>query len=387
MAQSCEIDLFTLADNTADLSHKFELERYCHSVTVATLSKPLAGLRAIPAVLRGLPLTLPYFYSADLAVKIREALSRRSYDLIFVYSSSMAQYVANQDGLPILVDLVDVDSDKWLQYAMRTTFPQSMVFRREANSLRRYEREIGERACCVIVTTEREAGLLYTITSSSKVRVIPNGVDTDYFSPVVTQRDCAQPTLIFTGSMDYFPNVDGVEFFARRVLPSVRRAVPNTQLLIVGSRPTRSVRRLASLPGVQVTGFVADIRPYLSRSHVFVAPLFIASGTQNKILEAMAVGLPVITTPRGIQGLPTAVRELVQVAESSQEWVAQTCKVLRDRSLAQFLGTVGRQKVIDECSWEKHLCGLLDLIKMYMEVKEAAANSESLSWMPTQPAS
>ena len=134
--------------------------------------------------------------------------------------------------------------------------------------------------------------------------------------------------------MDYFPNVDAVEFFVRRVLPSIRRAVPNTQFLIVGSRPTRSVRRLATLPGVQVTGSVPDVRPYLVRSHVFVAPLLIASGTQNKILEAMAMGLPVIATPRAIHGLPAILHDPVQVAESTQEWVAKTCHILRDHSRA-----------------------------------------------------
>jgi sugar transferase (PEP-CTERM/EpsH1 system associated) len=363
MGKSCEVDLFTLADRKEDLSYKSDLEAYCRTVTVAKLSKPLAGLRAVPSVLRGDPLTLPYFYSADLALKVRQALCRRSYDLIFIYSSSMAQYVDPEDRIPILIDLVDVDSDKWLQYSMRSAFPRSVVFWREAECLRRYERKISEKASCVLVTTEREARVLREITNSVNVRVMPNGVDTNYFAPAVTEPQAAQPTLIFTGSMDYFPNVDGVEFFASRILPSIRKAVPNAQFLIVGSRPSRSVRRLAKLPGVQVTGSVPDVRPYLARSHVFVAPLLIASGTQNKILEAMAMALPVIATPRAIQGLPAALRDPVQVAESTQAWVAKTCHVLRDRSFAQLLGTASRQKVVDECSWDTHLNGLMDLIQ------------------------
>jgi sugar transferase (PEP-CTERM/EpsH1 system associated) len=387
MAKSCEVDLFTLADRTADLTYKSSLEEFCRTVTVAKLCKPIAGVRAISSVLRGLPLTLPYFHSSDLAREVRQALSRRSYDRIFIYSSSMAQYVDGQQEVPVVIDLVDVDSDKWLQYSMRTAFPKSVVFQREARCLRRYEQKISDKASCVLVTTEREARVLRQITSKANVQVVPNGVDTNYFAPQKMQPQPAPPTLVFTGSMDYFPNVDGVEFFARRILPSIRKVVPNAQFLIVGSRPNQSVRRLDKLPGVQVTGWVPDVRPYLVRSHVFVAPLHIASGTQNKILEAMAMGLPVIGTPRAIQGLPATLREPVQVAVSTHAWVAKTLAVLRDRDLAQFLGAAGRQRVVDECSWDKHLATLMDVIHNPERREESAANRGSMLWLSRQPAS
>jgi sugar transferase (PEP-CTERM/EpsH1 system associated) len=387
MAKSCEVDLFTLADHKEDLRYKSDLEAYCRTVTVAKLSKPLAGLRAISSVLRGDPLTLPYFYSTDLALQIRQALSRRSYDRIFIYSSSMAQYVDWQGQVPVVIDLVDVDSDKWLQYSMRTAFPKSVVFQREAHCLRRYEQKISEKASCVLVTTEREARVLRQITSKANVKVVPNGVDANYFAPETIQPQLAHPTVIFTGSMDYLPNVEGVEFFAHRILPSIRKDLPNAQFLIVGSRPNQSVRRLAKLPGVQVTGSVPDVRPYLVRSHVFVAPLHIASGTQNKILEAMAIGLPVIATPRAIQGLPATMREPVQVAESTQAWIAKTLAVLRDQPLAQLLGAAGRQKVVDECSWDKHLDTLMDVMQNPERREESDANRSSVLWLSGQPAS
>jgi polysaccharide biosynthesis protein PslH len=387
MAKSCEVDLFTLADRKADLRYKSHLEEFCRTVTVAKVSGPIAGLRAISSVVRDLPLTLPYFYSSDLAREVRQALSRRSYDRLFIYSSSMAQYVDTQDEIPVVIDLVDVDSDKWLQYSMRTAFPKSMVFQREARCLRRYEQKISEKASCVLVTTEREARVLRQITSKANVHVVPNGVDANYFTPQTIRPQLAHPTLIFTGSMDYFPNVDGVQFFAHRILPSIRKVLPNAQFLIVGSCPNQTVRRLAKLPGVEVTGSVPDVRPYLVRSHVFVAPLHIASGTQNKILEAMAMGLPVIGTPRAIQGLPATLREPVQVAESTQTWVAKTLAVLRDPALAQLLGTAGRQKVVDECSWDKHLAALMDLIHNPERREQADANRGSVLRLSGQPAS
>jgi sugar transferase (PEP-CTERM/EpsH1 system associated) len=386
MSQSCEIDLFTLADRAEDLQYKKALEPYCRTITVAKLSRPAASLRALVSVFSNMPLTLPYFYSAELARKVGQALSNRCYDRIFVYSSSMAQYIEGEHTIPILIDLVDVDSDKWQQYSARTTFPRSVVFQREANCLAEYERHISEKARYVLVTSEREARVLRQITSSAKVRVIPNGVDHEYFAPSGEQTIAAQPTIIFTGAMDYFPNADAVEFFARHIFPLIRAAVPNARFLIVGSRPSRTVERLAKLPGIQVTGWVPDVRPYLLQSQVFVAPLLIASGTQNKVLEAMAVGLPVIATRRAIQGIGENLVAPVQVVDSTHAWAAKVVQLLRDRSLAKSLGEAGRRKIVEECSWEKHLSALMDLVHNLEAPEERDLDVSLVHRLPSQRA-
>ena len=182
-----EVDLFTLADDAADMAHRSAtLAEYCRQADSLPGYTPVcARLRAICHIsLRGTPLTIPYFYSAELQTEVRKALRQRSYDRIFVYCSAMAQYVESVEGIPIVTDLVDVDSDKWRQYASFRQFPFSAVYRREARCLRDYERRICEQSACVFVTTEREAQLVRRdCPMSTGVRVIPMGVDTAVFKP------------------------------------------------------------------------------------------------------------------------------------------------------------------------------------------------------------
>ena len=230
MAAHHEIDLFTLADDPRDLQHGKALLPYCRTVTVAGLNARWAKLRSLPYLLTSTALTIPYFGSAELRRKVRAALAERSYDRIFVYCSAMAQYVESVDRIPIVTDLVDVDSDKWKQYATFTKFPLSAVYRREGRTLARYERRVCEKSAVVVVTTEREARLVRQISPAARIRVIPNGVDTDFFSPAAVSPDAKAPAVGFTGDMSYFPNQEAVTHFARNVLPLIRESVPETQI-------------------------------------------------------------------------------------------------------------------------------------------------------------
>jgi len=306
---------------------------------------------------------LPYFYSAELATEIRNALLQRSYDRIFVYSSSMAQYVDWVDQVPILMDLVDVDSDKWAQYAAFARFPFSTVYRREANCLRKYERKVCERVSCVVVTTEREAQLVRQISNTAPVQVMPNGVDTDYFNPSAPPAAGARLTVTFTGDMSYFPNEDAALFFARKVFPLIRKSVPEARFLIVGRNPSRRVRRLQDIDGVEVTGFVPDVRTYLAQTNVAVAPFSIAAGIQNKILEAMAYCLPVVATSRAVRGLSAEVAEVIETGDSPEELAAKTVRLLREPGFARDRGTEGRRLVAAKYNWDRNLERLLQLIE------------------------
>ena len=366
MAERHEVDVFTLVDREADAKHKSQLAQYCRSVTVARLVPATARLRALPYLFRRTPLTLPYFYSRDLSRQIRKALRERSYDRIFVYSSSMAQYVDLPGEVPVLADLVDVDSDKWFQYAAHSKFPWSALYRREGRCLRDYERRICESASCVLVTTEREAQLLRSFCSSANVRVVPNGVDTDYFDPshMKSVSDVSNvPAVIFTGAMDYFPNVNAVAFFARQVLPLIRKSLPETRFLIVGSNPAAEVKRLEKIPGVEVTGYVPDIRSHLSQAHVFVAPLSIAAGIQNKILEAMAMELPVVASKLAVQGLSESVAAMVETAAQPEEFADEVVRLLQDPELRRAKGIDSRQAVVKGYSWSDSLTALVRLLE------------------------
>jgi sugar transferase (PEP-CTERM/EpsH1 system associated) len=359
------VDLFTLADQAEDLNHQAALREYCETVTIARVVPALARLRALRYLLTTGPLTIPYFFSTELQREVRKALSTRTYDRIFVYCSAMAQYVniPEAQGIPVVVDLVDVDSDKWRQYSTYANFPHSFVYRREANSLRNYERMVCERAAAVVVTTEREAGLVREICPPARVHAIPNGVDRDYFNPSPGGTTGAVPTVSFTGDMSYFPNEQAVVFFAQQVLPLIRHEIPETRFLIVGRQPTRAVLSLQAIEGVEVTGFVQDVRPYLAQSQVSVAPFSIAAGIQNKVLEAMSYCLPVVATSRIARSLSASLAEVVEFGDTPQELASKVVGLLRDPERCRRVGIEGRLRVGAEYDWARSLDRLIALLE------------------------
>jgi sugar transferase (PEP-CTERM/EpsH1 system associated) len=363
ISEQHEVDLFTLADRSTDLQGELPLRHCCRSVTVADLSSIYARLRILPLLFTDKPLTIPYFYSSELDVKVRYALLRRSYDRIFVYCSSMAQYVRGIRDIPAILDFVDVDSDKWSQYSTHSRFPLSAIYRREARCLRNYERRLCRRYPNVLVTTDREAQLVRKIWERTGVYVIPNGVDAEYFKPSMESPCPAEPGITFIGDMAYFPNQEAVTFFALRVLPLIRCVVPNARFYIVGRNPTRRVLRLGRIDGVTVTGAVPDVRPYLAKALLSVAPFSIAAGIQNKILEAMAYGLPVVATPRAAQGLADSVAEAVNIGQTPNELAELVISLLRNPDQARREGLEARQRVIACYSWEHSLARVLELLE------------------------
>jgi sugar transferase (PEP-CTERM/EpsH1 system associated) len=275
----------------------------------------------------------------------------------------MAQYVDLAGDVPAIVDFVDVDSDKWTQYAAHTRFPFSAIYRREGRRLGEYEGRIGERASCVLVTTEREARLARVIAPSARVRVVANGVDTDYFAPSGDTPSVGPPTIIFVGDMSYFPNQEAAISFAKNVFPLVRRAVPDASFQIVGRNPSPGVQALRQFDGVEVTGYVPDVRPFLAKAWAAVAPFSIAAGIQNKILEAMACGVPVVGTTRAVQGLSSGVARLVETGENAAQLAIAVIRLLGDRELARSRGMEGRQQVAADYSWRAALDYLLELVE------------------------
>jgi sugar transferase (PEP-CTERM/EpsH1 system associated) len=361
IAQRHEVDLFTLAD-PRDLQHASALRPYCRRSNIIAFNSKRARLRVLPRLFGDTPLSVTYFYSRELDLEIRNALRRYSYDRIFVYCSSMAQYIPGAHDIPALLDIVDVDSDKWRQYASFTSFPYSAIYQKEARSLESYERTLYNRFP-VLVTTPREAGLVRQAAPSSSVHVIPNGVDIDYFNPAQFPAASNPPGIVFVGDMAYFPNEQAVTFFARKVLPLIRNSLPQVRFYIVGRDPGANVRGLQEIPGVIVTGGVPDVRPYLAQAQVSVAPFSIATGIQNKILEAMAYALPVVGTPRAVQGLSKAVAEVIEVGNTAEELAARVCTLLRDPQLARTKGIDGRQRVATEYNWQQSMDRLLDLLE------------------------
>jgi glycosyltransferase involved in cell wall biosynthesis len=215
----------------------------------------------------------------------------------------------------------------------------------------------------VILTTAREAELLLRIAPGTRIHVISNGVDTAYFDPEAVASSRMAPTVIFTGDMSYFPNQEAVTYFARKVLPLIQKSIPGARFLIVGRNPSREVRELGKANGVEVTGFVPDVRTYLAQSHVAVAPFSIAAGIQNKILEAMAYGLPVVATKRSAQGLAPMVAEIVESGDTAEEMADKVVRLLKDFRLAHRKGMESRHRVAAEYRWEQSHDRLLELLE------------------------
>lgn len=363
LSEQHEIDLFTLADHVEDIVHQKSLLKYCAHVAIAPLHPQWRRIRSLPYLLTDQPLTVPYFQSAVLKQQLRKALATRSYDRVVVFCSAMAQYLKYVPGeIPVLTDLVDVDSDKWLQYATSSRPPFSAIYRREGLHLRNYERALCEKSSAVLVTTEREAKLVRDTLGIQHVAVIANGVDSAYFNPTEVPPDPAARSIVFTGDMSYFPNEEAAAYFANEIFPLVRTVHADARFLIVGRNPTSKVQKLSHIDGVEVTGFVPDVRPYLARARVSIAPFQIAAGIQNKILEAMAYGLPVVATRRATQGLSQAVADAVETAETPEDISAKVSQLLGDSTLARQKGSYGRAKVIEMHNWDAVLRPLRELL-------------------------
>jgi sugar transferase (PEP-CTERM/EpsH1 system associated) len=267
----------------------------------------------------------------------------------------MAQYVPVTDA-PVIMDFVDVDSDKWRQYGAHFRGPRAWVYRREAERLGAEEVAAARVAARCVVATEREAALLRGLAPWAPISVVPNGVDLEYFAPPAAPG--GDPTIVFTGAMDYFPNVDGAGFFAERILPRVRGAAPEARFVVVGKNPAPAVRRLSARAGVTVTGAVPDVRPYLGQAAVAVAPLRVARGIQNKLLEAMAMGRPTVATGRAHEGLEARPGEDLLVEDRPEAFADAVVGLLRSAELRERIGRSGRRFVERRHAWSASMAEL-----------------------------
>ncbi|MFN3551749.1 MAG: TIGR03087 family PEP-CTERM/XrtA system glycosyltransferase [Novosphingobium meiothermophilum] len=358
------------ADDAADTVHEGDLAAIAasHCLVMRGRSLVRAGVQAL---LAGKPVSLTAFADRQIAAYVARILAERPIGAIYVFSGQMAQYVPADFAGRIVMDFVDVDSAKFEAYAAGAVPPMRMLYRREARLLSRFESDIARRASVSLLVTDEEAELFGERLSPGpqpKVRSLGNGIDTAFFDPAgVEAAEAAArsgPQITFTGQMDYPPNIAAVEMFARKVMPLVRQEFPAACFNIVGRAPTPAVRALGGIGGVLVTGAVPDVRPWLAGSDLVVAPLMIARGVQNKVLEAMAMARPVLATPAAATGIPARHGEQIVVSEGSQALAGEAIRLLRDRSLADAIGRSARSFVLKECSWPgvlEPLGGLLGL--------------------------
>ena len=359
--------LATFVDDPDDEVHVDRVRDMCPDLYVGRIHPALAKLRSLGSLLTHQALSLRYYKDAQLQAWVSQTLAANQIDAVVVFSAVMAQYIEFQPGVvnpPLLVDFVDVDSAKWTQYAANHRWPLSWLYRREGARLQAYERAVAMQSTRSFFVTESEANLFRQVApeSAEKIVVISNGVDADYFSPdparaspfevdLLQQKTWA---IVFTGAMDYWPNIDAVIWFARDILPRLRQRWPLLRLYIVGRSPPPVVQALAS-DAVVVTGTVPDVRPYLQFAALVVAPLRVARGVQNKILEAMAMARPVVASPSCVKAIKVRVGEEVACAADPTDFVREIESLLMDPERASVMGQAARQRVVKSFSWPAHL--------------------------------
>jgi sugar transferase (PEP-CTERM/EpsH1 system associated) len=355
-----EVAVACLADGEADLANVAPLAPFTTSVDAVVLRPTAARLRALAALVAGRPFTVAYFNERELHSRVAARMKAAKFDAVIVYSSGVAQFVEPYADVPRVMQFADLDSLKWEQYADNSRFLRAWLFRRECRLLLEYERHIATTFSHSLVCTPRELGDLQRLITGASASCVSNGVDLDYFRPQGGAKQ--KGALIFTGVMDYYPNVEGVVWFCKEVLPLVRREAPDATFTVCGSRPNAEILALGQLPGVTVTGRVPDVRPYLDQASVCVVPLRIARGIQNKLLEALAMGLPTVTCSAAFAGVEaTAGRDLL-VADSPQEFAAATVRLLKDDDLRQKTGTAARACMEANYRWEHQLARLDDVL-------------------------
>jgi len=354
LSRTHRIHLGCFIDDPADRQDLAPLAAHCADLTCLPLDPRAQRLKALLRLRRRQPLSLGYFQDRRLQRWVDAKLADGAIDSVYVFSSAMAGYVMHAKVARRVLDMVDVDSEKWTAYAETARFPARHVWAREGRTLLAFERLAAARFDHSLFVSEHEWQRFVTLAPETVDRTswVSNGVDFDHFSPAhgfVPPFAGEGADLVFTGRMDYRPNIDAVRWFAREVLPVLRRRVPTARFWIVGAAPTNEVRALTRLSGVEVTGRVPDTRPYLAAADVVVAPLGIGRGIQNKLLEAMAMARPVVATPEAFQGVRAEPGRDILLASGVDETVQRIADVLDGRHAT--MGAAARCAVEASHQW------------------------------------
>ncbi|WOE73784.1 TIGR03087 family PEP-CTERM/XrtA system glycosyltransferase [Alterisphingorhabdus coralli] len=369
LARLAPVHVACFADNLDELAHQNELAALAqtHCVVQRTKSMALAGVEAI---LKGKPVSLTAFHHQALADYVARTIDAQDISTIFCFSGQMGQYIPADFQGRIVLDLVDVDSMKFESYAETSSSAMAYIYRREGRMLSQFEHRMADRADVVSLVSENEANLFRRRmaadghAAADHIRSIANGIDCVRYDPhhddltKAVSATVAEHDIIFTGQMDYPPNVDAVTHFAAHVMPAVVTAVPGARFIIAGRSPTDAVRALHNAKNIIVTGEVEDIRTWLNQAAIAVAPLMIARGVQNKVLEAMAMEKSVVVSPEAATGIDAVNGTHFVVAEDNASFVAVCVDLLRDKGKARAMGTAARRYVQDTMSWQAQLEGL-----------------------------
>ena len=385
LTQSCDVTLGSIVDEPVLESQRLHIQKFCQQVLIDRPGKLKRLFSVIKSILVRKSITEGMFASPSLAKQILQIHRQSPFDVVLVFCSSMFPYVDHPDfkHAKIVVDLVDVDSRKWEQMSQESSFPKNQIFQRESRRVSELEQRIAETADAVILVSNDEAAVFCEtakVPKSQSVLGVSNGVDTEFFQPI-DRRDLgsrvpafgeitpppevpatsATMRLVFTGVMNYSPNVSGMEWFCHHVLPELQKKIA-VSLQIVGKSPNAKIQSLGKLNGVEVVGPVPDMRPYLAAADIAISPLKLARGIQNKVLEAMAMGRPVVCTTQSAQGIDGDNGTHFVIADTVEDWCRALTDLHTDPDQRQQLSEAARNLVVDSYSWPARLNSILKLL-------------------------
>ncbi|WIV95948.1 TIGR03087 family PEP-CTERM/XrtA system glycosyltransferase [Kinneretia aquatilis] len=349
---------------------------HCKAFHMARVHNPVQALRMVAHLPLTTPSSMGFFYSAELAAKIKHLLATQKFDLIFVHCSSVAQYVEHVQDIPKILDFGDMDSQKWLEYADAKPFPLSLGYRLEGYKMLAAEKRLARRFDLCTATTRAEWQTLNDYGTGAATDWFPNGVDADYFSPDGTDYD--PDTISFIGRMDYYPNQECMSRFCAETWPLIKARRPQMKLTIVGADPSPAMRKLGEIDGVTVTGSVPHVQPYVRKSALMVAPLAIARGTQNKILEAMAMGVPVVTSSIAAGGVDAESETHLLVADTPQQCAEAVLRIVENPAERERLSSAGRARMLSHHAWPRSMERLDKIIAQVLTSASTSSKKQAV---------
>lgn len=357
-------------ENDAEKKHFTELRKY-HCFKVVSAKLPAKPVRLMLGIIKNKALSISNFYSAKLQSKIDDILVSQDIDVIFCSASSVSEYVFHSKvhatlnkPATLIMDFMDVDSDKWAQYKKSHQWPLSLIYARESRLIANVEANVVKEFDHCLLITQTEVDLFQKIHGNVKnLTAIENGLDTDMFYPPTNLRQTVNPYFLFAGVMDYAPNIDAVMWFIDWVWPTVINKWPSAKFCIAGMNPTEKIKKLQLKEGIEVTGFVDDIKPCFDKANIFIAPFRIARGVQNKVLQAFACGLPVIATSMGAEGIRYNADKDILLADTPEQYIDKITLLINNEERYLALSNNALNTIAENYSWDSILAPLATLLK------------------------
>jgi len=363
-----DVHLGFYVDDLRDLQHIDFLRKKTASMCFDSISPKIQKLRSLTGLFSGSPLTLAAYPKNKLQNYVENCLDQEDVDLIFAFSAATTSLVPVRTNTPLFADLVDVDSEKWASYSQQASWPLSWLYKREAETLSAYEAYVADRSVAASFVSEQEAALFkaHHPKMVDKIYAIPNGVDLEKFKECLHENTKKSPVILFSGAMNYLPNIEAVEWFCKDIWPLVIIAYPHVKFRIAGGPTPSRVQNLGKIHGVEVGGYVDDMAHEIAQASVCIAPMKTARGIQNKVLEAMAVAKPVVATSLANEGINALDKKQLFVADEAQGFASAILDLLANTKVCEEVGKAARFYVEEHFTWRKAFLKLDRIMERYI---------------------